>query len=155
MTNSNEQKKNLPFPKFRCIEQNLKAPKIEHVEQEMHKVLSKYQIENYIREGDSVALTASSRGIAHQDLLLKAVVEKIKKIGGHPFIFPAMGSHGGATAEGQIGVLKEYGITEESVGCPIKATMEVVSIGESKFGEPIYIDKYATEADKIVLLNRI
>ena len=76
-------------------------------------------------------------------------------LGASPFIVPAMGSHGGGTAEGQAGILAEYGITEETVGAPVKSSMEVVEIDVTDFGMPVYFDKYASEADHVVVVNRV
>ena len=81
-----------------------------------------------------MALAVGSRGIASLDLITKTLVEEIKKLGGEPFVFPAMGSHGGATAEGQREVLESLGITEDNVGCPIKSSMETVELGKSPRG---------------------
>ncbi len=102
-----------------------------------------------------MAVAAGSRGIANIDTIVKATVDEMKEIGAEPFIVPAMGSHGGGTAEGQAGVLKGYGIDEETMGCPIRSSMEVIQIGTSDFGMPIYFDKNASEADHVVVVNRV
>ena len=96
-----------------------------------------------------------SRGIKNIDLIAKTVINELKQKDFSPFIIPAMGSHGGATTEGQKNVLKEFNITEETMNCPIKATMEVVKIGEIDNGLPVFIDKFAYDADGIVIINRI
>lgn len=109
-----------------------------------------------IRPGTRVALTAGSRGIDRIDQVLAATVAEIKRRGGEPFIIPAMGSHGGAVAEGQVEVLAHYGITEARMGCPIRASMEVVEVGQLPSGERLYTDKIAyTEADMIVPIGRV
>lgn len=106
--------------------------------------------------GGSVAVGAGSRGIANLPDIVRGVVEGLTSRGYEPFVFPAMGSHGGATAEGQREKLATLGVTEESVGCEIRATMEVVTIGETpERGVPVYIDAYAADADAIVPVNRI
>jgi len=87
--------------------------------------------------------------------VIAQLVKEVKDRGGVPFIIPAMGSHGGATAEGQKEVLAGYGITEETMGAPIRATMEVVEIGSLEGGQPVYMDKYAMEADGLIVVNRI
>jgi hypothetical protein len=102
-----------------------------------------------------VALTAGSRGIANIPLVLRSAVEFLKKLGAEPFLVPAMGSHGGGTAEGQRGVLESYGITEAYVGAPIRASMEVVSLGTTSEGFPVLIDKLASEADHIAVVARV
>ena len=108
-----------------------------------------------IHEGMSVAITCGSRGVCNIPIITRAIVDFVKSCGGQPFVFPAMGSHGGATAEGQRGVLRAYGVTEESVGCPIRATMEVVQVGETEEGMPVFVDRYAYEADGIILCGRV
>ncbi len=108
-----------------------------------------------LRLGDKVAITAGSRGIDRIGLVIKTVVELVKELGGDPFIIPAMGSHGGATAEGQVKVLHHLGIEEASVGAPINATMSVVQIGSKTAGVPGYIDEYASQAGHIISVNRI
>jgi len=102
----------------------------------------------------TVAFGVGSRGIANIAESVKQVVTELKALGAKPFIFPAMGSHGGATAEGQRGVLEGYGITESFVGCPIRASMEVVELGKVD-GMPVYMDKHASEADAFAFVCRI
>ena len=108
-----------------------------------------------IRPGDRIAITGGSRGIDHYVPLLRTVVEFVQSKGGQPFVVPAMGSHGGATAKGQEEVLRGYGITEESIGAPVISSMETVQIGETDKGLGVYIDKNAYEADGIILMNRV
>ncbi len=143
------------FPRIKCIRQTVRAPKLREVKDTLETELERFNFSSYIDKDDRVALTGSSRGIQHQDLILKTLVTHIKNAGGRPFIFPAMGSHGGGTVAGQTQILKDYGITEEKMGCPIKASMDVVEIGKSVYDTPIYADQMAVEADKIVLVNRI
>ena len=107
-----------------------------------------------VKKGDEIAVCAGSRGIANIDKVVIRVVELLKDIGCKPFVTPTMGSHGGATPEGQIEVLKWRGITEESVGCPIRATMKVVPMGEEN-GIPLFLDKLAHDASGMVLINRV
>ena len=108
-----------------------------------------------LKEGDTVAVAAGSRGINNYDEVVRSVVDVLKKAGARPFVFPAMGSHGGAVAEGQRRILEGYGITEETMGVPIIASMETVQIGETPHGVPVYIDKHAAEADFIVPVGRV
>ncbi len=103
----------------------------------------------------SVAVTAGSRGIARIDEILRSVIEGLKEMGAEPFIVPAMGSHGGATAEGQVEILASLGVTEESCGAPIRSSMETVEIGETDRGIPVFMDRIASEADGVVVVNRI
>lgn len=105
--------------------------------------------------GKRIAITAGSRGIPHYPLILRTMVEVLSAWGAKPFIVPAMGSHAGATAEGQQEMLSGFGITEESVGCPICSSMDAVSIGELKDGTIIYCDRLAYESDGIVIFNKV
>ena len=107
-----------------------------------------------IKPGMKIAVGVGSRGIDRLAEVVRGVVAKLKAWGADPFVIPAMGSHGGATAEGQIDVLAHRGVTEATVGCPIKATMEVVPMGEASLGFPLNLDRLAAEADGIVLINR-
>lgn len=111
-----------------------------------------------IRPGMTVAITGSSRGIANMNVILREIVSFLRQAGARPFIIPAMGSHGGSTAEGQRQILTGYGITEEFCGCPVKSSMETVHLGdayEDGVPLPVYIDRLAYEADGIVVVNRI
>jgi hypothetical protein len=113
------------------------------------------EIRGKVKPGQSIAVGCGSRGVANIAAAVKAVVAEIMALGGKPFIFPAMGSHGAATAEGQKAVLQGYGITEAAMGCPLRATMETRELGRLEDGTPIYCDRFAGEADGIVLINRI
>ncbi len=117
--------------------------------------LSQERFASLIKPGMRIAVTAGSRGIRNVDIITKAIVDFVKECGGSPFIFPAMGSHGGATAQGQREILASYHVTEDTMGCPIKATMEVVQVGETPDGMPVYVDRYAYEADAIILCGRV
>ena len=122
----------------------------------VHAQLDRPEMRERIRPGMSVAITCGSRGVANIAIITKAIVDFVKECGGVPFVFPAMGRHGGATAEGQIGILTGYGVTEEFIGCPIRSSMEVVQVGNREDnGRPVYIDKYASEADGIILCGRV
>ncbi|MDW8123080.1 MAG: DUF362 domain-containing protein [Armatimonadota bacterium] len=105
-------------------------------------------------KGRRIAITAGSRGIASIPAVLRGVVKFVRESGGEPFLFPAMGSHGGATADGQRQVLRDYGIDEEFVGAPILATMEVEKVGQLN-GIPLFTDRHAAESDGIIVVNRI
>jgi hypothetical protein len=105
--------------------------------------------------GQRVAITAGSRGIAAIPVILAALVSRIRDYGGQPFLVPAMGSHGGATAEGQVSLLARLGITEATTGAPIVASMDVVEIGRLADGMPVYLDRAAAAADAILVVNRI
>ena len=108
-----------------------------------------------ILPGKQIAITAGSRGIRNVDEITRSVVEYVRSRGATPFIVPAMGSHGGATAEGQRQMLAGYGITEESMGCEIRSSMETVLLGYSELGKPVYMDKNAYESDGVILSCRL
>jgi nickel-dependent lactate racemase len=113
------------------------------------------QISARIRPGARIAIAVGSRGLADLPLLVSVVVDELKERGAAPFIVPAMGSHGGATAEGQKAVLAALGVTEASAGCPIVSSMETVELGTLDNGLPILMDRHAMEADGIVVINRV
>ncbi|HEU5014640.1 MAG TPA: lactate racemase domain-containing protein [Roseiflexaceae bacterium] len=108
-----------------------------------------------IEPGMRVAITAGSRGIANIAGIIAAVADEVRLLGAEPFVIAAMGSHGGATAEGQREVLQSYGVTEDQVGCPVVTTTEVVPLGETDAGVTAYTNRIAHEADAIILLNRV
>lgn len=118
-------------------------------------LLSQEKFAEKIKPGMRIAITAGSRGIANIALIVKTIADFVKFKGAYPFIVPAMGSHGGATAEGQMEILKSYGIVEEYVGCPIISSMEVTYVGKNDEGINVYIDKHAAEADGIIVSCRI
>lgn len=136
-----------------CITQRLYSKRVDDVIAETKRQLEGIGLGRKLK-GKRIAITAGSRGIARINEIIKSVVEFVKECGGEPFVFPAMGSHGGATAEGQVAILRDYGITEEFIGAPILATMEVERIGETD-GIPVYADKFAANADGIIVVNRI
>jgi hypothetical protein len=117
--------------------------------------MQKLELGRQVKPGHTVALTAGSRGIANIPLVLRSVVQFLKDLGAKPFLVPAMGSHGGGTAEGQRAVLESYGITEAYVGAPIRASMEVISLGTTSEGFPVVLDKYASGADHIGVVARV
>ncbi|MFA0783555.1 MAG: hypothetical protein YYHSYBAR_001946 [Candidatus Fervidibacter sacchari] len=136
-----------------CITQRLYSKRVDDVIAETKRQLEQIGLGRKLK-GKRIAITAGSRGIARIAEIIKGVVEFVREKGGEPFVFPAMGSHGGATAEGQVAILRDYGITEDFVGAPILATMEVERIGETD-GIPVYADKFAANADGIIVVNRI
>lgn len=150
--------KNVTLPRMFRATQMFPNDHIEDVAAETRAQLEKAGVLSLIRPGMTIAVTGSSRGIANMNVILREVVSFLKEAGAKPFIIPAMGSHGGSTAEGQRQVLTGYGITEEFCGCPIHSSMETVRLGEvTDNGEvlPVYIDRLAYEADGIVAVNRI
>ena len=147
----------IPIPDMFRAEQAFDKSHIEPAEipSIVRRELSRPEIADTIRPGMSIAITAGSRGVANVDTITRAIVDFCKERGAEPFIVPAMGSHGGATAEGQAQLLEGYGITAETMGCPVKSSMETVLLGYSEFGKPVYQDKNAHEADGIIVSCRI
>jgi len=146
---------NTEYPLVFRVRQKFGAPQINDVPGEVENQLSRLSLGGKIRPGQTVAIAAGSRGIANIQHIIKAIVEHIKRLGADPFIVPAMGSHGGGTAEGQRKILESYGITAESCGCPIRASMETVIVCEAAEGFPVHFDKHAYAADHVVLCNRV
>lgn len=137
------------------IRQYFDDEKITGITSVINEQLDQPKITSTIKPGQSIAITCGSRGIANINIIIKEIVNYVKSKGAHPFIVPAMGSHGGATAQGQREVVESYGVTEAFVGVPIKTTMDVSLVGYTKTNEPVYIDKFAYEADGIIVVNRI
>ena len=143
------------FPKVVKVRQDFPRPRLEDAEETLREQCGREEIRGTISPGARVAITAGSRGIAGIDEILRSLVQILKVAGASPFIVPAMGSHGGATAEGQVEILKSLGITEEFCGAPIRSSMEVVELGETESGVPVFMDRIASEADGIVVVGRI
>jgi len=144
-----------PLPGLRLVRQKVDSTREEDIAAAVKREMDLLKLGSTIKPGDSVALTAGSRGIANIPTILRATVDVLRGLGAEPFIVPAMGSHGGGTAEGQTEVLASYGITEETAGAPIKASMEVIRIGDHPEGGPVYIDKIASHADHIGIVARV
>jgi len=149
--------KDTPIPKMFRARQTFPAERIapEEIPSVVWQQIGQEQFASLIKPGMSIAITAGSRGIRNVDIITKSIVDFVKSRGAEPFIVPAMGSHGGATAEGQLEVLAGYNITPESMGCPIKSSMEVVELGYSERGRRVAIDKNAYEADGIIVSCRL
>lgn len=143
------------IPDMAQVRQNFFAPVLDDPCGTLKQQLDRPEIRNLVKPGMKIAVTAGSRGIAEYIPLLRCILDSLKEMGAEPFLIPAMGSHGGASAEGQKKLLAGYGITEESVGVPIRATMEVVAVDQTDSGETVWVDRYAKKADGIVLFNRI
>lgn len=144
-----------PYPRMFRVRQLLERPRIDDVEAEVESQLGRLGLGQLVKPGQSVAITAGSRGIANIHRVIRATVEHFKRLGAKPFVVPAMGSHGGGTAQGQRAIVEGYGITEQFVGCPIRATMETVVVCRTKEGIPVHFDRYAYEADHVVVCGRI
>lgn len=145
----------MSFPKMVRVQQRFVAPTLPDVRAAMRQELHALSLSGRVKAGQRIAIPAGSRGISNIVTILDTVVQEMKALGLLPFIFPAMGSHGGATAEGQLEVLATYGITEARLGVPICATMDVVELGRTPRGMPVFADKIAAEADWVAVINRI
>jgi hypothetical protein len=143
------------YPRLVRIRQHFDRPRVGDVAQAVTRELEKLDLPRRIRPGHSVALTAGSRGIANIPLVLRATADFLKRLGARPFLVPTMGSHGGGTAEGQRKIIESYGITEDFVGVPIRASMDVVPVGETPEGFPVVLDRHASEADHIGVVARV
>lgn len=147
--------KNSDYPSVFRVRQKFQAPCLDDVPGATEDQLTRLSLDRKIKPGETVAITAGSRGIANIHHIVKAIVDHLKRIGAEPFIVPAMGSHGGGTAEGQRKIIESYGITEAFCGCPIRASMETVVVCEAAEGFPVYFDKLAYNADHVVVCNRV
>jgi hypothetical protein len=143
------------YPLFFRVRQKFERPLVADIAAEVHRQLERLNLGVKIRPGQTVAVTAGSRGIANIAVVTKAIVDHLKSLGAAPFIVPAMGSHGGGTAEGQCELLADYNITEAQMGCPIKASMETVVVGQAAEGFPIHFDRHAHGADHVLVCGRI
>lgn len=145
-----------PLPeRLLVVEQRFDAPQVDDVADATRAALAESGLLKNIAPGASVAVGAGSRGVANVAVMVRTVVAELKAIGALPFVFPAMGSHGGATPEGQREILAELGVTEEFIGTPIRATMETVQIGQVPGGPPLFQDAYSAAADATLLVARI
>jgi hypothetical protein len=143
------------LPRVARIRQRFARERIEEVEQAVRRAIASSGIAARLRPGARLAITVGSRGIGELPAIVRAAVAALREAGAAPFIVPAMGSHGGATAEGQRAVLADYGITRESAGAPIESTMEAVEIGRTARGVPVYMDRHAFDADGVVVFGRV
>lgn len=149
--------KDVPLPKMFHAEQTFPDRHIdrEDIEKAIFDEINRSKMGERILPGKQIAITAGSRGIRNVDEITRSVVAYVRSRGAVPFIVPAMGSHGGATAEGQREMLAGYGITEEKMGCEIRSSMETVLLGYSELGKPVYMDKNAYESDGVILSCRL
>lgn len=145
----------IKIPRMMKIKQIYDSSKIEDLKSWVIKEMENNLSNKEGFKGQRICITAGSRGIPHIDIITRTIIDVLKEWGANPFIIPAMGSHGGATAEGQKAYLEGFNITEETMGVPILSSMEVVQIGELADKTPIYCDKNAYESDGIVVLNKV
>ena len=143
------------YPEMYAVRRRFIREREEDIQGAVQRELRRVLAGTRIKSGARIAVTAGSRGIRNIAIIVRTVVDSLREAGAEPFIFPAMGSHGGGTAEGQAGVLEHYGITPATMGCPVISNMTAVQIGRSREGIPVFLDKNAAEADHVVVLNRI
>ena len=145
----------IPLPRMVHVRQKFKMSKLDSVTKAVAEQFKRPEVRAKIKPGMSIAVGVGSRGVNNIAESAKSVVAELKALGAKPFIFPAMGSHGGATPEGQREVLDGYGINENFVGCPVHSQMDVVEVGKLASGMPIYMDKLAAAADGVVVIPRV
>ncbi|MCA3747791.1 MAG: DUF2088 domain-containing protein, partial [Rubrobacter sp.] len=143
------------FPKVARIRQSFPRPRVGDVGAAVREQCLRPEIRARLRPGMRVAITAGSRGITDIPAVLQALAGVVREAGAEPFVVPAMGSHGGATAEGQVEVLRSLGVTEETVGAPVRSSMEVVRLGETRRGVPVYMDRHAHASDGVIVVGRV
>jgi len=147
--------KDIPIPKMAKVNVHFDDTCIENVPIALTEKLQQDHIRSLIRPGMEIAIAVGSRGLDRLVEIVATTVAFLKEQGATPFIVPSMGSHGGATAEGQRAVLAHLGVTEQTVGCEIRSSMDVVQLGKLPNGLPVYIDRFAANADGIVVINRV
>lgn len=145
----------IPIPRVVRVRQRFDRPRIDCIADHLLEKLENRGVWKTLKRGMRVAITGGSRGISNLPLIIKALSDRIKASGADPFVFPAMGSHGGATAQGQKKMLATLGLTEEYLGVPVLSSMETIQIGTTANGLPVFVDALAWAADGIVIVNRI
>jgi hypothetical protein len=137
------------------LRQKFDCPRIDDIPDEVERQLASLELAKTVLPGQSVAITVGSRGIANIAVITKAIVAHFHRLQAVPFIVPAMGSHGGGTAEGQRRIVEDYGVTEDYVGAEIRASMETVVVDKTPQGIPVHFDRHAFGADHVVVAGRI
>jgi hypothetical protein len=145
----------IPIPEMAECLWNFPCPSLAAPEAELKAQLDKSSLARVIKPGNRIAITAGSRGISRIDIILARICEEVKKLHAHPVVVSAMGSHGGATEEGQREILKGYGITPERVGAPVFCSVNAVEVGKTADGMPVFIDEEAFRSDGIIVVNRV
>ena len=146
---------NMQFPRMLPVRQNFPDRRIQDIPGEVNRQLGSSGFAERLKPGSRIALGVGSRGITNIATIARSVVDYWKSRGFRPFIFPAMGSHGAATAEGQADVLAHYGIHEATMGCPVVSSLEVVSLGKTSDGIEAFMDRNAFESDAVMLIGRV
>jgi hypothetical protein len=145
----------IELPRMMEVRQRIPSSSLEDFVSEIRGELRQAELAQRVKPGARIGITVGSRGIAQLPEIIATVVEEVKQVGGTPFLIPAMGSHGGATPEGQTEVLRSLGVTPDAVGAPIHATMEVDCVGRLENGAPVYVDRNALQAEGIIVVGRV
>lgn len=145
----------MPYPRMFRVRQSFAGPRLDDVAGEVERQLARLRLSQSIRGGESVAITVGSRGISNLATIVRAVVAHLQALGARPFIVPAMGSHGGGTAEAQRAIVEGYGCTEEAMQCEIRASMETVVVCQTAEGFPVHFDRHAYQADHVLVCGRV
>jgi hypothetical protein len=145
----------MSLPKVIRVKQSFDTTRLEDAAASVAAGLRSLPLVRKLNPGARIAITAGSRGIHNLVKMTRATADTVKALGGQPFIVPAMGSHGGATDEGQKSLLSDLGISEATMGCPVVSSMAVEEIGRTPAGEPVYLDKNAFHSDGIIAINRV
>ena len=143
------------LPPMARVRQKFDPARLDDIAGTVRREFLRPEVRSRVKPGQVIAVGCGSRGVANIGLIARTVVAELLALGAKPFIFPCMGSHGAATAEGQRKVLETYGITEEGTGAPVRATMDTVIVGNLEDGTSVHMDRFASEADGIVVINRI
>ncbi len=143
------------YPQVFRVKQCFERPRVDDVAAEVERQLATLALAQQVRPGQTVAITAGSRGIANLAVILRAIVDHFRRLGAQPLLIPAMGSHGGGTAEGQRELLRAYDVTESFCGCPVQSSMETVVVCQAAEGFPVHFDRYAFQADHVVVCGRV
>jgi hypothetical protein len=144
-----------PLPSIARVRRSYRQPEVDDVASATADAIRDSRLAERVAPGGRIAITVGSRGIAQIARIAGAAVGAVRGLGFDPFVVAAMGSHGGGTADGQRALLAELGVTEATVGCPIRSETDTVEVGTNSFGLPIHVDRNAFEADGIILLNRV
>ncbi len=147
--------KDIALPKMVKVGQKFQLPEVKDVAATLREEIRRAEVAGRVKPGMRIAVAVGSRGVGEIALIVRVTIEELKRLGAKPFIVPSMGSHGGATADGQVQVLARLGVTEDSAGCEIHSSMDVVELGALENGLPVLVDKNAYEADGIVVINRV
>ncbi|MDK2877419.1 MAG: hypothetical protein PWR06_135 [Thermoanaerobacteraceae bacterium] len=145
----------ITIPRFVKVRQVFNAPKLKDIPLSVNTELRKEEIRGRIKVGDKIAICVGSRGISNLACIVKEIVDYVKELNATPIIIPTMGSHGGATGEGQRAILADFGITEQTMGAQIISEMDVIELGTIDDGTPVYVDCNLSKADGIIIVNRV